>query len=90
MSKIVFPEYISLTRWADTLVGEYPEEQLPILLDENKWAEWASEVAGTGIFSRSNVPKPIVLNLGNKKTDFSNWQDWAKVVYNIMFNEEQK
>lgn len=87
--KIIWPEYIELKPWANALLFDYANEPLPILEDENKWAEWGAIVAGTGTFSRNNIPSP--LSAGRSKTEptFKDWQSWAKVVYNIMANENK-
>lgn len=87
MIRVIYPERISLTDWADNLLADYYFEDLPKLQDENKWQEWAAKVAGTGSFLAASVPSPI-----SKDTDikFKKWEDWAKSVYLIMSNEYNK
>lgn len=87
---IIWPEYIELKEWAAALVYDYSDEYLPILEDVDKWQDWASIVAGTGVFARNEIPTPSSLEAGEKKGDFSNWQEWSKVVYNLMMNSGDK
>ena len=87
---IVWPEYIDIKDWAANLVHDYPDEYLPILEDADKWQDWASIVAGTGVFARNEIPAPFSFELGEKKEDFGNWQEWAKTVYNLMMSSEGK
>ncbi len=82
---LVYPEYITLKIWANILVADNASSFLPILQDESKWQEWATIVAGTGIFKRYGVPPPTSIYKGNKKDNFKDWKEWAKVVY-LLFN----
>jgi len=83
----VYPEYISLKNWAASLIVDNPSSYLPILHDEEKWQEWAAIVAGTGVFRRNRVPSPFSIYKGTKKTDFKDWQEWAKIAYLLLNNE---
>jgi hypothetical protein len=88
MIKVLWPQYVTLKLWSAQLVSEYASEYLPILRDENKWQEWAMIVAGSGPFSRANVPKPFNVRGGHKNANFKTWDQWAKVVYLVMYNQE--
>lgn len=81
---VIWPEYISLKRWAAELIASYPEEFLPILIDEEKWKEWGTIVCSTGVFAKANIPKPFTAQDSRKITNFQKWEDWAKVFYNKM------
>ncbi len=87
MIRVVRPNYISLTEWADALVYDYSNEPLPRLEDEEKWMEWGAIVANTGIFSRANIPSPFNIEDGKKVPKFEDWQQWAEIVYALMSNE---
>ena len=87
---IVWPEYIDVKDWAANLIVDYPDEYLPILEDADKWEDWASIVAGTGVFARNNIPAPFSVTEGEKKQEFKDWQEWAKTVYNLMINSGDK
>jgi len=81
---MVFPEYISLTDWAASLIVDYPSSYLPVLQSEDKWQEWGAIVAGTGVFRRNRVPSPFSIYKGNRKDDFKDWKEWARVVYLLL------
>ena len=87
---IVWPEYIDIKDWAANLIVDYPDEYLPILEDADKWEDWASIVAGTGVFARNDTPAPFSVTEGEKKQEFKDWQEWAKTVYNLMINSGYK
>lgn len=86
---VVYPEYITLKNWAGALVADNSASYLPALHDEDKWQEWAAIVAGTGTFKRNRVPSPFSIYKGNKKSNFKDWQEWAKVVYLLLNNDSQ-
>ena len=86
--RVIWPEYISLKDWSAALVFDYFNEPLPILTDEEKWAEWGAIVAGTGIFARTNIPSPITITKEKREASFKEWKEWAKVVYSLMANEK--
>jgi hypothetical protein len=87
---IVWPEYIDIKDWAANLIVDYPDEYLPVFEDADKWEDWASIVAGTGIFARNDIPAPFSVTEGEKKQEFKDWQEWAKTVYNLMINSGDK
>lgn len=87
---IVWPEYIDIKDWAANLIVDYPDEYLPILEDVDKWEDWASIVAGTGVFARNDIPAPFSVTEGEKKQEFKDWQEWAKTFYNLMINSGDK
>lgn len=87
---IIWPEYIDIKDWAANLIVDYPNEYLPILEDADKWENWASIVAGTGVFARNDIPAPFSVTEGEKKQEFKDWQEWAKTVYNLMINSGDK
>lgn len=87
MIKVIYPERISLRLWADALVADYFNENLPILDNENNWQKWADQVAGTGVFLAAAVPSPI---FKGSEVYFKKWDDWAKTVYIVMSNESNK
>lgn len=87
---IVWPEYIDIKDWAANLIVDYPDEYLPLLEDADKWEDWASIVAGTGVFARNDIPAPFSVTEGKKKQEFKDWQEWAKTVYNLIINSGDK
>jgi hypothetical protein len=90
MAIIVWPEYITLKNWAGALLEQYPRESLPMLIDENKWEEWAAVVSTTGPFLRLSIPTPVAIKEGQRVSSFNNWQEWAKVFYNIVMSQSKQ
>lgn len=88
--KVIRPEYISLKDWAGALVADYFNEPLPILENEEKWEEWGTIVATTGVFATNNIPAPSKINEGRKSSGFKDWQEWAKAVYSLMSASVEK
>jgi hypothetical protein len=89
MPLLPYPEHITLKRWAAELIRIYPKDRLPILLDEEKWQEWANMVASTGTFKRNNIPGGNKVVNNDKQDLFKDWQSWAKSVYSIMINAKE-
>jgi hypothetical protein len=86
---VIWPEYITLKDWAANLVSDYANEYLPILSNEEKWEEWGAIVAGSGTFSKANVPPPFEIYGARKKSSFKDWREWAKIVYaNVNFQAQ--
>lgn len=85
----VWPEYIDLKYFADQLVAEYFNADIPILIDEGentKWIPWAAAISAIPIFAIMNVPSPSVTSGGEKRSQFNSWRDWAKAAYICMNN----
>ena len=40
----VYPKYIKAKYWAATVCDDYSDYGLPILLNEDNWADWAETV----------------------------------------------
>ncbi len=85
---VVWPEYISLRDWSSRLIADFTEEQLPLLDKEEDWEEWATTVASMGIFERAGVPVPTEIQQGQQESLFPSWQDWAKIVYQQVFETQ--
>ena len=54
----VYPKYISVKYWAASVCSDYSDQGLPILLDEDKWAQWAKAVISYEPFQKAGVPSP--------------------------------
>jgi len=66
---------INPSEWANSLIVDYPSQNIIILRDEEKWQSWAAELTKSSIFSNSSIPNPH---------SFVEWRDWAKNVYAIL------
>lgn len=83
----IFPEYIDFFEWGCALIADNSASYLPVPpRDESKWQEWGAIVAGTGIFRLNRVPSPFSVYKGNRKDNFKDWREWARIVY-LLFND---
>lgn len=81
MNRVIWPYNIKLDQWAATLVGDFGEEALPLLLKESDFEKWGTIIAGTGIFAQAGVPSPSIIRSQDPQ---ERWVKWAKIVYTIM------
>ncbi len=65
----VDPRGMDLTRWAAFLVQDYGSDALPILLDPDRWQEWAMRVIEAPSFASQAAPDP---------RGFPSWGPWAE------------
>jgi hypothetical protein len=72
---MINPSLVGLKEWADSLIVDYPDQNVPILLFEMDWQRWASELIKSSIFSNSSIPNPHNL---------IEWREWARWVYGIL------
>lgn len=56
-----------MKQWADTLILEYPDANIPILSSENDWKDWVDMLRLTGSFVDSVIP------FTGGFPDFRNW-----------------
>ena len=69
---MILPFYISLSDWAHSLLIDFPNDNVPILYNEEEWKEWGNDVTFCPTFEKTNAPS----------TDFyNNWQEWALALY---------
>ena len=50
---MINPSLVGLKEWADSLIVDYPDQNVPILLFEMDWQRWALELIKSSIFSES-------------------------------------
>lgn len=75
---MIKPEGTDLLRWADSLIIDFPGDQIPVLLDESNWARWGNDLIQEPSFFTHNAPGT---------TAFTNWRDWAEAVYSVMASQ---
>jgi hypothetical protein len=73
---MILPDYISLRDWANSLLIDFPADNLPILYNEEEWKDWGNEVVFSPSFEKLNSPGTAI---------YENWRDWAVAVYNSMW-----
>jgi hypothetical protein len=69
---MILPEYISLRDWADSLITDFPNDNIPILYNEEEWKEWGNDVIYETHFENLNAPSTDL---------YDNWKDWAYALY---------
>ena len=63
---ITLPVGIDLQRWADSLILEFPTDEIPILTDPDQWRDWAERLMECSSFQA--VPHPDF---------YPDWTLWA-------------
>lgn len=74
---MIIPEYINLSDWADSLQIDFPDDNVPILIDQNDWKEWGESLIQCNSFELNEVTSPL---------SFDDWRSWAHAVYFSMNN----
>lgn len=74
---MILPEFISLQDWAASLIIDFPDENIPLLLDEKQWKEWGSYLIYLDAFQENEAPDPL---------KYDDWREWARQVYFTMNN----
>lgn len=77
---MVIPEGITLTLWANSLIIDFPNDNIPLLINESRWQQWASELIGSQSFISNDVPHP---------NNYDDWKTWAYDVYFLMCNNDE-
>ena len=68
---------ISLKLWADTLIQDFGQDDLPILDHEDNWRDWGNLLVGEPSFIRNNTPRT---------EGFETAEEWAQAVCGVMAN----
>lgn len=74
---MMLPLNTTLKRWADSLIVDYPTDNIPILSDEKDWKRWGDFLIQETSFADNQAPGTF---------PFSDWQTWALAVYGKMTN----
>jgi hypothetical protein len=72
---MMLPQFTTLKKWADSLIIDFPTDNIPILLDETKWKEWGNMLVQENSFSRNAAPGP---------QGYAAWPEWAMAVFYTM------
>jgi hypothetical protein len=74
---MVIPKNIALSYWAASLIIDFPDDNIPILLDEKDWRLWGDVLSQLNSFTVNGVPSTV---------GYDNFQDYAEGVYQAMLN----
>lgn len=66
---------ISLKVWADTVVRDFGEDNVPVLDEEEHWQEWGNRLIQEPSFTKAGCPPT---------TGFERAEDWAQAVCGAM------
>jgi hypothetical protein len=64
-----------LKLWADTLVRDFGQDDIPFLENEDNWRDWGNRVVGEPSFIRNNAPRT---------EGFETAEEWAQSVCGVM------
>ena len=68
---IALPNGYSFERWVGILITTFPEENIPLALEESKWWDWADTLSLLPTFS--NAPNPVPTFYPKEDS----WRDWV-------------
>jgi hypothetical protein len=71
------PTMVTLKQWVASLIVDFPTDNIPILLDEDKWKEWGNTLIQQSSFLINGAPST---NLYDDKFK------WALDVFKCMSN----
>lgn len=74
---MVIPLDITLKKWADSLVIDFPDDNIPLLYNENNWRSWGNFLVQENSFSANFAPAT---------NGFLDWKNWSQAVFKTMAN----
>lgn len=74
---MVIPTNITLSKWAASLVIDFPDDNVPLLYNEMEWKKWGNFLVEGNSFL-SNFAPPT--------KGFQDWKPWAMAVFSTMAN----
>ena len=75
--RMVQPNLDDVIFWADTLVVDFPTDDIPTLIDANEWKGWGNDLIACTSFTLNDAPATY---------NYDNWQAWAWDVFFVMTN----
>lgn len=74
---MMIPRFTSLKDWANSLVIDFPDDDIPLLRHEDDWKSWGNFLIQEDSFADNAAPT----------TDtFKDWKSWADRVFLTMTN----
>lgn len=74
---MMLPIGTTLQKWADTLIIDFPKDNIPFLADEKGWKLWGNALVQENTFSLNGAPGTH---------GFLDWQTWAQAVFKCLAN----
>lgn len=76
---MMLPTYTSLIIWADSLFIDFPDDNIPLLVNENEWKTWGNQLILQDSFMENSAPPPDT---------YPDWKAWAQDICEAMANNE--
>jgi hypothetical protein len=73
----MIPNYTDIEKWAKSLIIDFPNDNIPILSNGDKWRKWGDALVQENSFSANAAPTT---------KGFEDWQTWAYAVFKSMAN----
>lgn len=74
---MMIPEMTDLRNWAASLITDFPEDDIPLLDNEQNWKDWGDRLSQCSTFIQNNSP-------GTQHYD--TWEKWSNRVFFCMNN----
>ena len=74
---MILPIAINLKNWANSLIVDFPNDNIPILTQEENWKQWGDRLVQSRSFINNNAPSTGL---------YDDWQSWANHVFFVMNN----
>ena len=74
---MMIPTYATFETWGSSLVIDFPDDDIPLAPEEEKWKEWGNELSQCTSFIENNAP-------GTEY--YKEWKEWAQAVFFCMNN----
>jgi len=76
MTRVAFPDYMSLDDWAASLKTNFPKGNIPPIKAFPNWQTWAKFFIGLPYFSGYRIPHP---------NQNETWQQWARKLIQVLY-----
>lgn len=74
---MIIPRQIQFKNWAASLIQDFGNDDVPVLMDEKNWKSWAYQVIQEESFASQGAPSPAT---------FKTKEDWANALFSSMAN----
>jgi hypothetical protein len=72
---MIIPIFTDVYTWANSLIIDFPDENIPILYNDTEWKDWGNQVSRLDSFLEAAAPGTEL---------YDTWQTWADEVYHAM------
>lgn len=74
---MMLPQFTNLTTWANSLIIDFPKDNIPFLDKEENWHQWGNNLIQCNSFIKNNAPST---------NTYEDWKPWAQRVFFCMTN----